>query len=283
MNIENTVAGIQRDSLPQPLAEMRGCVERLDLVEEVLAKLPAAPECAAVLAAVQALGETAVVLVKDIGPNASRRFNGFATSLTVEIAALEGVPIAPNERRQRIKEAIARTQKDAVDRTAEAFAAQGEALAGRCVKAMKDAKIAVERAIQKATGPLTLAGPMNIDLAVRVASLKDEMKGKSPAEWTRLYKGVIDRGETEDERVITLALSSLADAVANGSPPTMAKNYGPLDASVIRRLRTEAFAFQTVMAERRATLVPPHLAMLQTVIKFLDGCFWWLLGTRPCG
>jgi hypothetical protein len=163
----------------------------------------------------------------------------------------------------------------------ELYAPQGQQLANEVVDAMRAAKVALDSALAKASGPLSLSGPLDVNFAVAVAALKEEMCTKSPSAWKALLKGIVDRNETQAERIAMMALGPLADAVMAGSPPTLAKMYGPLDASVIRRLRTEAADFQVLVATRRESLIPAHLGTLRTVLTFLDGAFLWLLGPAP--
>jgi predicted secreted protein len=276
-----TVAAIERDSMPQPIGALRAFAERLDQVEAALQGLPALPETQAALAWTQSLGKTGHWLATTVGTNGARRYNGFAMALNAELRTLQEMPIAPNERRMRQAESIQRTKDEAAKRTVEAYAVQGQQLANEVVNAMHCAKVALDGALTKASGPLSLSGPLDVNFAVAVAALKEEICTKSPSAWKALLKSIIDRNETQQERIAMMALSPLADAVMAGSPPTLAKMYGPLDASVIRRLRTEAADFQVFVAARRESLIPAHLGTLRTVLTFLDGAFLYLLGPSP--
>jgi hypothetical protein len=281
MDIQNTAAAIQRDSLPQPLGSLEGLAARLDQVEAAINGLPNLPETQAALAWTQALGKAAYWLVETVGTNGVRRFNGFGMALAAELRSLQESPMAPNERRTRQAQAIQRTKDEAVKRTVEAYAPQGQAYATEVVDAMRTAKITLDRAYSKASGPLSLSGPLDVNFAVAIASLKEEMGTKSPRAWTGLLKGIIERNEVQEERIAMMALCPLADAVMAGSPPTLAKMYGPVDAGIIRQLRTEAAEFKAFVAARREALIPAHLGTLRTVLTFLDGAFLWLLGPAP--
>jgi hypothetical protein len=281
MDIQNTVAGIQRDSLAQPVGSLHAFAERLDQVEAALNGLPDTPETQAAVAWTQALGKCAHWLCETVGTNGARRFNGFSAALAAELRSLQEMPIAPNERRTRQAQAIQRTKDEATKRTLELYAPQGEQYATQVVEAMRAAKVALDRAMTKATGPLSLSGPLDVNFAVAVASLKEEMSTKTPSTWTALLKGIIERNETQQERIAMMALNPLADVVMAGSPPALAKLYGPLDASMIRSLRTEGAEFRAFVMARREALIPAHLGTLRTVLAFLDGAFLWLLGPAP--
>jgi hypothetical protein len=281
MDIQNTVSAIRPDSLPQPIGELRAFAERLDQVEAALKGLPNLPETQAALAWVQALGKTAHWLVESAGSNAIRRFNEFSGALNAELRSLRDSPLATNERRTRQAQAIQRTKDEAATRTVEAYAQQGQVYSVQVVDAMREAKVALDRASAKASGPLSLSGAIDINFAVAVAALKEELSTKLPNEWQKVLAGIIDRNEAQAERIAMMALSPLADAVMAGSPATLSKMYGPLDASLLRQLRTEAASFRIFVSDRRDVLRPAHLGTLRTVLTFLDGAFLWLLGPAP--
>lgn len=266
---------------PYPAAAnaMGDAIAKLESVITALDALAnSTPETKAATQATSAMIEVAMLLRDEVPRRALSTFAGYTSALNAERTALEA-NLPPNESATKIAEARGRFVKLASEATAAAFGDRAHTLVAAAGNALQRAEDELAAATAKALGPLALKGSIGIDAACQIQALREELKGQRPRVWSDLLRAFIERGETEQERLLTLAMTPIATETLGLPAPKFAQRFGgAVDAREMGAIRGEASAFQAAVEKRRFEQMPPHLETLRRVLSYLQGVWDFCCG-----